>query len=86
MTTKTPSIPPQAPGQADLVMESFQKTMQVFLEVQKTTMLAYLSGRGATPAGSSVSPGRQAIGAGEQAEIERPSGADGPSERQRKGT
>ena len=29
-------------------MESFQKTMQVFLEVQKATMLAYLAGQGST--------------------------------------
>jgi acyl transferase domain-containing protein/NAD(P)H-dependent flavin oxidoreductase YrpB (nitropropane dioxygenase family) len=30
----------------DRVIESFQQTMQAFLEVQQTTMLAYLSGRG----------------------------------------
>ena len=70
MTTKTASIPPQqAPGQADHVMESFQKTMQVFLEVQKATMLAYLSGRGASQVGSSATPGRQTRVAGEQPEI-----------------
>ena len=31
----------------DRVIESFQQTMQAFLEVQKSTMLAYLAGRGA---------------------------------------
>jgi len=36
-----------APPQADRVLESFQKTMQMFLEVQKATMLAYLHDRGA---------------------------------------
>ncbi|MGP0066164.1 MAG: type I polyketide synthase, partial [Isosphaeraceae bacterium] len=55
MTTKTSTVPPQTPSQgqpapqADRVMESFQKTMQVFLDVQKATMLAYLSGRGSLP-------------------------------------
>jgi acyl transferase domain-containing protein/NAD(P)H-dependent flavin oxidoreductase YrpB (nitropropane dioxygenase family) len=38
-----PNSPP--PG-ADRVIETFQQTMQTFLEVQKTTMLAYLAGRG----------------------------------------
>ena len=38
----------------DPVIESFQQTMQMFLEVQRSTMLAYLSGRGAgTPPPSS---------------------------------
>ena len=32
---------------SDRVIESFQQTMQAFLEVQKSTMLAYLAGRGA---------------------------------------
>jgi acyl transferase domain-containing protein/NAD(P)H-dependent flavin oxidoreductase YrpB (nitropropane dioxygenase family) len=41
---KNTSIPP---GSADRVFESFQQTMQAFLEVQKSTMLAYLAGRGA---------------------------------------
>ncbi len=35
-------------SKGDPVIESFQKTMQMFLEVQRTTMLAYLSGRGAS--------------------------------------
>ena len=34
-------------GSTDRVIESFQQTMQAFLEVQKSTMLAYLAGRGA---------------------------------------
>ena len=34
-------------GSSDRVIESFQQTMQAFLEVQKSTMLAYLAGRGA---------------------------------------
>ena len=42
--------------QADPVLESFQKTMQMFLEVQKATMLAYLNGRGA--AGAPAPPAR----------------------------
>ncbi len=52
MTIKTTTVPSQThaqqqqDSQADRVMESFQKTMQVFLDVQKATMLAYLSGRG----------------------------------------
>jgi len=37
------SAPPSSP---DRVIESFQQTMQAFLEVQKSTMLAYLAGRG----------------------------------------
>ena len=55
MTTKNPSVSSQThthgqPSvQADRVMESFQKTMQAFLEVQKTTMLAYLNGRVSLP-------------------------------------
>ena len=35
------------PTNGDPVIESFQQTMQMFLEVQRSTMLAYLSGRGA---------------------------------------
>jgi acyl transferase domain-containing protein len=41
---KTNSLPA---GSTDRAMESFQETMQAFLEVQKATMLAYLGGRGA---------------------------------------
>ncbi len=44
MSMKTPITPPP---HADRVIESFQQTMQAFLEVQKSTMLAYLTGRGA---------------------------------------
>ncbi len=66
MTIKPPLAPtvpaaPAAPAaptfthpQADPVLESFQKTMQIFLEVQKATMLAYLNGRGAS--GASAPP------------------------------
>ncbi len=46
------AAPRFAHPQGDPVLDSFQKTMQVFLEVQKATMLAYLNGRaagGATP-------------------------------------
>jgi acyl transferase domain-containing protein len=39
------SAPTGPPTLSDQVIESFQKTMQVFLEVQKSTMLAYLAGR-----------------------------------------
>ncbi len=42
------------PGPTDRVIESFQQTMQAFLEVQKSTMLAYLAGRAA--ANSSAPP------------------------------
>ncbi len=53
-TVPAPSAAPTAPTfthpQADPVLESFQKTMQMFLEVQKATMLAYLNGRGASGA------------------------------------
>ena len=41
---KTPSAPATS---TDRVIESFQQTMQAFLEVQKATMLAYLAGRSA---------------------------------------
>ena len=41
----TPSSPQSS--STDRVIESFQQTMQAFLEVQKSTMLAYLAGRGA---------------------------------------
>ncbi len=37
---------PTAPRSADPVIESFQQTMKTFLEVQKTTMLAYLAAHG----------------------------------------
>ncbi len=47
----TPMKPqPVQPASGDRVIESFQQTMQAFLEVQRSTMLAYLSGRGAPPA------------------------------------
>jgi acyl transferase domain-containing protein/acyl carrier protein len=55
MTTKTPTVPSQAPAHADPVMESFQKTMQVFLDVQKAAMLAYLNGRSSPSERCSVS-------------------------------
>ena len=46
-------IPAVAPGAASpssaRVMAAFQETMQAFLEVQRTTMLAYLSGRQLEP-------------------------------------
>ncbi len=54
MTTQIPSRPKEPAAltptqpQGDPVIESFQKTMRMFLEVQKATMLAYLSGRGAS--------------------------------------
>jgi acyl transferase domain-containing protein/NAD(P)H-dependent flavin oxidoreductase YrpB (nitropropane dioxygenase family) len=37
---------PTEPTNRDRVIETFQQTMQEFLEVQRSTMLAYLSGRG----------------------------------------
>ncbi len=50
MTNQHAALPKApTPGAADPVLESFQKTMQVFLEVQKATMLAYLNGRGGAP-------------------------------------
>ncbi len=52
MTPKTSISPPRTPAHSEHVMESFQKTMQVFLDVQKATMLAYLSGR--SPASSEL--------------------------------
>ncbi len=56
-----PPVPPAAPRssypQADPVLESFQKTMQVFLEVQKATMLAYLNGRAAAARAGIIGPG-----------------------------
>ena len=40
-------MPPSAPTpQSERVIEKFQQTMQMFLDVQKSTMLAYLGGRG----------------------------------------
>jgi len=38
------------PTNSDRVIESFQQTMQAFLEVQRSTMLAYLTGRGSARA------------------------------------
>ena len=38
-----PDRPP--PGGSERVLAAFQETMRTFLEVQRTTMLAYLSGR-----------------------------------------
>ena len=37
---------PASTPRSEKVIESFQQTMQMFLDVQKSTMLAYLSGRG----------------------------------------
>ena len=73
MTIKTPTLPtvpasPAAPAfththpQADPVLESFQKTMQMFLEVQKATMLAYLNGRGAPGAAVQAREPAEAVG------------------------
>ncbi len=45
-TMKPPTTPTTS---ADRVIESFQQTMQAFLEVERSTMLAYLAGRGAPP-------------------------------------
>jgi acyl transferase domain-containing protein/NAD(P)H-dependent flavin oxidoreductase YrpB (nitropropane dioxygenase family) len=39
---KTSAVPPSS---SDRAFDSFQQTMQMFLEVQKSTMLAYLAGR-----------------------------------------
>jgi malonyl CoA-acyl carrier protein transacylase len=41
-----PALPP-APAANDRVLEAFQKTMQTFLDVQRTTMLGYLGHSGA---------------------------------------
>ncbi len=40
---------PSSVGGSDRVIEAFQETMRTFLEVQRSTMLAYLSSRGRTP-------------------------------------
>ena len=52
------------PSNGDPVIESFQQTMQMFLEVQRSTMLAYLSGRGAAapPPAPSFEPRCQGSG------------------------
>ncbi len=50
-TTKAWSARP-----VDPVIESFQQTMKAFLEVQKTTMLAYLAGRGGKAVQSESAP------------------------------
>ncbi len=58
------------PISSNRVIESFQQTMQAFLEVQRATMLAYLTGRGparapgATGAGPDVSEKIDARGPG----------------------
>jgi len=44
----TSVVPPKS---VDRVIESFQETMQAFLEVQKSTMLAYLAGPGSPRSG-----------------------------------
>ena len=46
-TTMKPDAAPMT--NSDRVIESFQQTMRAFLEVERSTMLAYLSGRGAAP-------------------------------------
>ncbi len=54
-----PSNAPASPdGPADeRVLASFQETMRAFLEVQRSTMLAYLAGRpGSVPSGQASSP------------------------------
>jgi acyl transferase domain-containing protein/NAD(P)H-dependent flavin oxidoreductase YrpB (nitropropane dioxygenase family) len=61
-SSPTPPTSPHKPGSynpmktpvnhsvdRDRVIESFQQTMQAFLDVQKSTMLAYLAGSGAAP-------------------------------------
>jgi malonyl CoA-acyl carrier protein transacylase/NAD(P)-dependent dehydrogenase (short-subunit alcohol dehydrogenase family) len=57
MTPKTPSVPSGLPVHSDHVMESFQKTMQAFLDVQKATMLAYLGGQEPATNGRPVASG-----------------------------
>ncbi len=54
MTTKTTTLTSQTSAHPDRVMESFQKTMQAFLDVQKATMLAYLNGQSSPSIGCSV--------------------------------
>ncbi len=44
------------PAASDRVIESFQQTMRTFLEVQKSTMLAYLAGRGGARLSESPAP------------------------------
>jgi acyl transferase domain-containing protein/NAD(P)H-dependent flavin oxidoreductase YrpB (nitropropane dioxygenase family)/NAD(P)-dependent dehydrogenase (short-subunit alcohol dehydrogenase family) len=39
----------RAPGDTDRALTAFQETMRIFLEVQRTTMLAYLSGGQPSP-------------------------------------
>ena len=55
--------PPSRPDEAEAgrVMEAFQETMRAFLEVQRSTMLAYLSGR-PTPGASTESLGQGLAG------------------------
>ncbi len=51
--TEVPMSNKQAPSpvaHTDPVIESFQRTMQMFLEVQQSTMLAYLTGQASAPA------------------------------------
>ncbi len=43
--THTIMPPPASTPRSEKVIESFQQTMQMFLDVQKSTMLAYLNGR-----------------------------------------
>ncbi len=67
-TNMKPFTPP--PTNTDRVLESFQQTMQAFLEVQRSTMLAYLTGQaparaaGLTPAAALGSEPIEARGPG----------------------
>ena len=45
----TAASPDRSSAASDRVLAAFQETMQTFLEVQRTTMLAYLSGRQQDP-------------------------------------
>ncbi len=86
MTTKTSTAPSQVPGpgqstpHADRVMESFQKTMQVFLDVQKATMLAYLNARGTLP-----TAGGPDVGCSVSTDFENGAIANGHAERHENG-
>jgi len=55
-TSVPPSTPPVGGSSDERVFASFQETMRMFLDVQRSTMLAYLGGRSRLDAASTPTP------------------------------
>jgi malonyl CoA-acyl carrier protein transacylase len=74
-SSAAPRSGPHGDSHPDRVMEAFQETMRAFLEVQRSTMQAYLSGRGAGEARPGDLPGRSG------GEVDSAAGVDGRVDR-----